>query len=157
MRRSAWFFAVLWLAGCIAPPTPAQRVTDAARDLNMAARFGRMDLAMGATAAGAREHFVQRRREWGGEVRVLDVELSGLQMPDRDNATLLVDLQWVRMREGTLRTTRVEQTWSNEDEGGWQLVRERRVAGDVGLFGERVTVLHAEPRGDVHFPSRTIR
>jgi hypothetical protein len=157
MNRALALCAVLFAVGCMAPPTPAQRVTEAARELNMAARFGRMDLAMGATNPGARERFVERRREWGGEIRVLDLELSGLQMPHHDRATLLVDLQWVRMSEGTLRNTRVEQTWSNEEEGGWRLVRERRVAGDVGLFGERVTVLHEAPRGDVHFPSRTIR
>lgn len=157
MRFPSWILVALALQACVAPRSPAERVTDAARDLNMAARFGRMDLAMSATAQGAREHFVSRRREWGGEVRVLDIELSGLNMPDKDRATLLVDLQWVRMREGTLRSTRVEQTWSNEERGGWKLVRERRVAGDVGLFGEQVTVLHEAPRGDVHFPTRTIR
>ena len=142
---------------CIAPPPPAQRVADAARELNLGARFGRMDVAMGRTAPGARKHFAERRQQWGGEVRVLDVELAGLDMPDHDNATVIVDTLWVRQSEGSLRHTRIEQRWKNEVEGGWRLVRERRLDGDLGLFGERVTVLHPEPRGDVHFATRVIR
>jgi hypothetical protein len=157
MYRSACLAALLWVTGCVAPPSPAQRVTEAARDLNMAARFGRMDLAVGGTAAGARERFLERRKEWGGEVRVLDLELAGLRMSDHDNATLMIDLQWTRMREGIMRSTRVEQEWSNREGRGWQLVREHRVAGDLGLFGEKVSALSVEPRRDVHFPSRTIR
>jgi hypothetical protein len=157
MHRYLALPLVLLAVGCLAPPSPSQRVTDAARDLNMAARFGRMDVAIGKTDPAARKHFVERRREWGGDIRVLDLELSGLEMPNADNATLVVDLQWMRIDEGTLRSTRVEQTWTNEDEGGWRLVRERRVGGDIGVFGERVSVLHQAPHGDVHFPSRTIR
>lgn len=143
--------------GCMTPPSPSQRVADAARELNMAARFGRMDVAMGHTSSGARDHFVRRRGEWGKEVRVVDFELAGLEMSDADHAVVVVDISWVRLREGTLRGTRVAQTWKNGDEGGWRLVREKRVAGDVGLFGEPVVVLHPRQSGDVHFPSKTIR
>jgi hypothetical protein len=151
-----WLLLLLGLGGCMTPPGPAQRVTDAARELNMAARFGRMDLAIARTADGAKKHFVYRRQEWGKELRVVDFKLAGLDMSDADHAVLFVDIQWVRLREGTLRQTRVAQTWSNGEEGGWRLVREKRLAGDVGLFGEPVVVLHPESHGDVHFPSRTI-
>lgn len=143
--------------GCMAPPSPSQRVADAARELNLAARFGRMDVALERTSEGAREHFLRRRSEWGKDVRVVDVELAGLDMPDSEHAKVLVDVSWVRLEESVLRSTRVEQRWKNETRQGWQLVRERRFAGDYGLFGESVTVLHPEPRGDVHFPSKTIR
>jgi hypothetical protein len=156
MRWALALLVTLGQAGCMAPPTPAERVTNAAREVNDAARFGRMDLAMGGTADAARAHFVDRRREWGGEVRVLDMELAGLDMPHKEQATILIDLQWMRMREGIMKSTRVEQTWSSA-EGGWKLVRERRVAGDLGLFGEKVSVSYEATHGDVHFPSRTIR
>jgi hypothetical protein len=59
------------------------------------------------------------------------------------------------MDESQLRATRVAQVWRQQD-GGWKLTRERRVAGDVGLFGEPVEVLHP-PSPDVHFASQTIR
>jgi hypothetical protein len=142
------------LSACLAPQTPAARATDAARELNLAARFGRMDVAIGHTATGARAPFLERRSEWGKELRVLDVELAGLSMNDPRQALVLVDIAWMRMGEGALRTTRIAQTW--RDDEGWQLVREQRVAGDIGLFGEQVLVQRPEAR-DAHFPSKTIR
>ena len=55
--------------------------------------------------------------------------------------------------------TRVEQMWrGSTGDKGWSLVRERRISGDIGLFGERVARLDTpEPHGDVQFPSKTIR
>jgi len=150
--------AGLAAAACISPP-PSQRVADVAREVNLAARFGRMDLALEHTSTGARRHFSAHRSQWGGPVRVLDVELSGLSMQDAENAVVLVDFQWTRLDESTMHSTRVEQTWrgSTEDRG-WTLVRERRIAGDLGLFGERVARAEpAEPHGDVQFATKTIR
>lgn len=159
MRSAVSLVATLLLTSCLTPPSASQRVTDAARELNLATRFGRLDVAVGRTAPGSRELFLKRRTDWGKNVRVMDVTLAGLDMSDRDNATVVVDLAWMRMDEGTLRSTRVEQTWKNGDEGrgGWLLVGEKRLAGDFGLFGEAVTVLRPPSRGDVHFPSKTIR
>jgi hypothetical protein len=146
---------VLSQVSCLAPQGPASRATDAARELNLAARFGRMDVAVGRTSAGARSSFLERRAEWGKNVRVLDVELAGMAMKNHENALIYVDVAWVRMDEGALRTTRVAQTWRDAD-SGWQLVREQRVAGDVGLFGEYVERARPAHR-DVQFPSKTIR
>ena len=145
-------------AACVSPP-PSQRVADVAREVNMAARFGRMDLALDRTAVGAKRHFSAHRSQWGGPVRVLDVELAGLSMQDAEHAVVLVDFQWTRLDENTMRSTRIEQTWrgSGEDRG-WTLVRERRIAGDLGLFGERVARAEpAEPHDDVQFATKTIR
>jgi hypothetical protein len=153
---TAAFAAALWLGGCFAPPTHTQRLTDAARELNLAARFGRMDIAAGHAARGARELFLQRRAQWGSEVRVIDVALTGLSLDESEqHALVTVDVAWTRIDEGSLRNTRVAQVWRDE-EGSWQLTRERRVGGDIGLFGERVQVLRP-PSPDVHFESKTIR
>jgi hypothetical protein len=138
---------------------PSQRVTEVAREVNLAARFGRMDLALEHTAEGAREHFMKRRADWGGTVRILDLELSGLSMQDPENATVVLDIQWMRVDEDLLRVTHVEQTWrGGAGDDGWMLVRERRLGGDVGLFGERIAKLEQPAaRADVQFPSKTIR
>jgi len=141
-------------SGCMLPPTQADRVTQSARELNLATRFGRMDLALGGTAKGARELFLERRAEWGKNIRIVDVELTSLAMKDEFQATVQVDVSWVRVDDDTLRTTRIAQTW--KDDGGWHLTREQRIAGDLGLFGEQIQLEPAAPR-DVQYASKTIR
>jgi hypothetical protein len=153
--RCAFLGLLLVLGGCLAPPPASQRATDAARELNLAARFGRMDLAVGRTAPGARQQFISRRTEWGRSLRVVDVELAGLAMDEASKAVVYVDVAWVRNNEDELRSTRLAQTWQDQDHG-WLLVREQRVSGDVGLFGEHVPIVR-QPLRDVHFPSKTIR
>ncbi len=149
----------LFLSACALSPPPAQRVAEAARELNSAARFGEMDVALQHTAEGARAHFAKHRVDWGHMVRVIDFNVSGLSMKDSENATVMVDIQWTRLDEDTLRETQVEQTWrGTTEDNGWALTRERRVSGDLGLFGERVARLDSTaPREDVQFASKTIR
>jgi hypothetical protein len=114
-----------------------------------------MDVAMERTSGAARKNFLQHRAEWGKGVRVLDVELAGMSMPDGSHASIQVDYAWNRIDEGVLRTTRIAQDW--EDAGsGWRLTRERRMAGDLGLFGEPVRVAETEPHPDVQFPTKVI-
>jgi hypothetical protein len=156
MRTALVLAGLLAVSGCMAPPSQAQRVTDAARELNVACRFGRMDVALGHTSPGARDQFLERRASWGRQVRVLDVELSGLRMRDEYNAVLHVDVAWVRDSESSMRTTRVAQIWRDGD-GGWRLIREQRLSGDLGLFGESVPEPTAQPQRDVQFPTRVIR
>jgi hypothetical protein len=148
--------APLALAACMAPVGPAQRATDAARELNQATRFGRMDVALGHTAPGARSQFLDRRAHWGRGLRVVDLELAGLKFEDDANAVFQIDVAWVRDQESRLRSTRIAQFWRDGDEG-WRLVRERRLAGDVGLFGEPVRAPAERPPLDVQFPTRVIR
>lgn len=144
------------LGACMAPPPTSQRVMDAAREMNTAARFGRLDVAASLAAEGARKAFLERRATWGRDVRVLDVELTGMSMQDEHNAVVEVDVAWVASDDTTLRATRVAQVWSDHD-GGWQLVRERRASGDLGLFGEPRPPAPTTGHRDVHFPTRTIR
>jgi hypothetical protein len=161
MRRGFPLFAMLGLAlpACFATGPPSQKVAEVARDTNVASRFGSLEPLLDHTAEEVRDSVIQRRAQWGNAVRVLDLELAGLKMPDSENATVLLDFQWVRLDEDLLHQTRVEQTWHGVDEGkGWQLVRERRLSGDFGLFGERIARAETKaPRDDVQFPSKTIR
>ena len=153
---NAWLTlaCVLSLGGCLMPPA-SEKATDAARELNLAARFGRIDIAAGRAASEARSEFLRRRAQWGGNIRVVDVELSGLAMPDSDHAVFQVDYSWMRVNEETLRSTRISQRWSAR-KGPWALESEQRVAGDVGLFGEPVDVLRPAPR-DTQFATKVIR
>jgi hypothetical protein len=143
------------LAGCLAVPPAAERATDAARELNLAARFGRMDIALGLASGAARKNFLAHRSEWGRSVRIVDVELAGMNMTDSEHAEIQVDYSWTRIDEGLLRTTRVTQHWEDAN-GGWKLVREKRLLGDLGLFGEPVAAPDAEAHPDVQFATRVI-
>ena len=152
----AFLFGCLLAVGCIAPPPPAERAADAVRELNLAARFGRTELASGLTSKGARKGFLERRARWGKELRVLDVELTGFDMPAKDRVRVEVDYAWTHMNEGRLRNTRVAQEWRDEGRG-FQLVAEHRTSGDLGLFGEKTPPADAAPRRDVHFATKVIQ
>lgn len=146
--------AVVW-SGCVTPAPPAERASEAARELNVSARFGEVASVLELTAPSMRERFQVRRAEWGKEVRVVDVELAALTLSDAKHASVTIDFSWTRVDEGTLRTTRVVQFWEAVD-GPWLLVREKRLGGDLGLFGEPVARLETAPRPDVQFPTKVI-
>jgi hypothetical protein len=156
IRRTLALLFLAFGAGCVKPPGPAEKASDAARELNITSRYGELSAVIGMTALGVREEFVSRRSEWGKLVRVVDVELAGLTLADRDHASVLVDFSWTRADQGILKVTRVLQEWQDE-KGRWQLVREKRVSGDLGLFGEAVASLDTTPRPDVQFETRVIR
>ncbi len=122
--------------GCIAPPTAADRLTDAAYEMNMATRFGRMDVAMSFVGEKARKQFMNTHSSWGRGIRVSDLEFAGLDMPGKDEAVVLVHVSWQRIDESTLRTTSIKQKWRDMEKGGWLIVDEIRVGGEPGLLGE---------------------
>jgi hypothetical protein len=134
MRSPAWLalFATLG-AACIAPPSPVERLTNAAYDLNNATRFGRMDVAVSLVAEHAQGDFVSRHSDWGRSLRVLDVELGGMRLLTPDTAEVTLSVSWQRYDESTMRTSIVAQKWMRGDEG-WQLAAEERAAGSPGLF-----------------------
>ena len=109
-RTRLLLIAPLLLLGCLRPPSPAEQVTDAARELNLATRFGRLDVASERASDAARKSFLERRRQWGNELRVVDIDLSGLSLPDPEHAEVMVNVAWMRMSEGLLRNTVVGLT-----------------------------------------------
>lgn len=119
----------------------------------MAARWGRMPEAMSRTAPNARNEFAKRHASWHTHLRIVETELAGLNMKDATHATVQVDVSWMFSDDPTLRVTRLEQTWSDE-EGKWVMLTEKKLDGDPGLFGEKVD--RAKERKDKHFPSRVI-
>lgn len=146
------FGAAASLGGCM-PPTPAQKASEAARELNMGARWGKMDEAMGRTSRTERPRFAKRRANWHTNIRIVETELVGLNMKDGTHATVQVDVSWMFSDDPTLRVTRLTQEWSDA-EGKWIMTSEKKLSGDPGLFGEKVK--RAEKQKDKHFPSRVI-
>jgi len=126
----------LVLEGCPAPPTALARAQQAAQEFNQDVRFGRSELMMEHIAPSARDDFAAHHREWGTGVRLADLELAGIRPRGDHELHVIVRVAWYRPEEQELRTTTLEQRWS--DQSGWQLVEEKRVDGDVGLLGEHV-------------------
>ncbi|MBI4952722.1 MAG: hypothetical protein HY908_11865 [Myxococcales bacterium] len=120
-------------AGCLGPPTPFQRLGDVAYETNTATRFGRFDVAVSHVASEVQEQYAARHGSWGNELRVLDVELTGVRLVDPDTAEVSVVVQWHRIDETHIRTTQLAQRYRRGGED-WQLFEERRTAGAPGLF-----------------------
>jgi hypothetical protein len=154
MRKLCSLLAILTtMGGCMTPPSPAERVTDAAMALNIAARFNQLDVAVSHASSKERPEFMKRHAAWGQSLRIVDVEMASLSLPESDRALVLVDYAWIRNTEGNMRATGVEETWN--DDAGWHLVAEKRVAGDIGLLGEAVPDA-PPPQPDKQFATRTI-
>lgn len=126
--------ALTLATGCAGQSRPA-RMREAASELNLNARFGRMELASEHVAPEAREAFFKRRAVWGGRVRIVDSELVGVRFEkDESEARATVNVAWQPVDDGDLRLTTVNQTFKDK-RNGWLLVSEEVAGGDVGLFG----------------------
>jgi len=137
MHRSALVLVaallVPMLGGCIPPQSPVEKLTDNAYDVVMAARFGRMDLVTAMVKPSVREEYMASHAEWGGRVRILDIDYGGLRLVGEGKAVVAMTVSWQRLDESMLRTTAIAQTWHN-DEGGWLIESEDFAGGDKGLL-----------------------
>lgn len=125
----------LGLTGCVMPPSSSQRLTESAYDLNTAARFGRMDLALEHVRDTARDEFAQRHAGWGRVVRVVDYEFGGVSIRKDGDADVMVSVQWQRANESTMRSTDISQRWT-EKRGTWWMIAEEERGGDRGLLAD---------------------
>jgi hypothetical protein len=157
MQKALFALAsVLVLAGCPAMhQAPPARAQEAATELNLNAKFGRMELAAERVSPKARDTFFEHRKSWGGKIRVADYELQGLKMQGETDADVFVRVSWFRIDEGDLRGTTVRQKW-HDFKGDWKLIEETRSEGDVGLLGEPIERV-APPSGPRHAQFPTIR
>lgn len=143
MRRFA--LAVLpFVFACAGQSRPA-RMQEAASELNLNARFGRMELASEHVAPQGREAFFGHRKVWGTRVRIVDSELVGVRFQKDDaEAVASVRVAWQPVDDGDMRLTTVRQTFKDM-RNGWYMVAEERAEGDVGLFGEKPEVPQDTP------------
>src|SRR5512145_3306876 len=100
LRLGTTLVAAVLCCGCFAPPTNRQKVTDAARELNVNSRFGRMEMAASYAAPLARKEFLEKRMSWGTLIRVIDIELADLTIDEeRGQALVEIDVSWMRSDE----------------------------------------------------------
>ncbi len=155
MRICLLLAAAASLAGCVPPVSSSQLLADSAYDMNVATRFGRMDVAMDFVGEGARAAFTREHADWGKELRVVDVELLSLDIGAKDQASVVLSVLWQRLDEAQTRTTQLTQSWQ-DGRGGWRMISEKRSGGDQGLLGERPKpAVSAEPGEIARAPQRS--
>jgi hypothetical protein len=156
VRPLCFVAGLLAVVGCMGAQTRIGKLQESTQNFNQAARFGRMDIAMELVETSSKDRFVKQHNAWGRDVRLVDLEMQGMRLKDKDTAVVLLTVGWQRVDEQELRVTQVEQTWAH-GYGGWRIVQESRAAGDYGLLGEPIVVMRPESHTDVHFRSITIR
>lgn len=139
---------------CPAPLSRGARAQDAAQELNLQARFGRLSVAMERVAPKERDNFTKRHKAWGNTVRISDTEMAGLRLTGDEDAEVAVRVAWFRPSEGELRVTTLRQKW-HDHRGDWLLVDEERADGDAGLLGDDppASAAPAKPRTNAQFPT----
>ncbi len=147
--------ALVVLTGCLGGLSPTQRLQEAAYDLNTASRFGRNDVALEHISKKGRDQFMQHHVAWSSSIRIVDCEVQGMALRDKENAEVYIAVAWQRPDESQVRGTSVTQRWKDH-RGTWLLESEERVAGDYGVFGESTVVVRPPARGDVQFQTITI-
>jgi hypothetical protein len=160
MKRLA-LLALLALGACAAP-SKAVRVQEVATELNMGLRFGRIELAVDKVARDERANFIKRHQAWGGAVRIVDLEMSGLTFRESGEADVFLSVNWQRTSGMDSLSTVIHQEWK-DFKGTWMLVKEERSQGDAGLLGDVAAPSPADEtpsraaRGEMQYRTTVIR
>lgn len=149
----AFVCAALSTSACIANQSGAARMQEAASELNLNTRFGRLELAMENVSAKDRDAFIARHKGWGSRVRIADSELAGMHLTSKEEAEVTVKVAWYKPNEQELRLTTIRQHYKDYS-GSWKLESEQRLDGDIGLLGEPIEAVEAPaPMRHAQFPT----
>ena len=130
-------FALSFTAlACVPPQVQAQKLSENANDLVTAARFGRMDIVLDSVNPTTREAYSDAHSDWGGRIRILDMEYGGARMLGNDSAVVVVNVQWQRIDESILRGTALKQKWVRLENNRWMIDEETVAGGHKGLIRE---------------------
>jgi hypothetical protein len=140
-------------SACIANQSGAARMQEAAQELNLNTRFGRLELAMEHVSAKDRDAFIARHKKWGSRVRIADSELAGMHLTSKEEAEVTVKVAWYKPDEQELRLTTIRQRY-RDYKGDWKLEDEQRIDGDIGLLGEPIQAVESPaPVRQAQFPT----
>jgi hypothetical protein len=128
------------VVACGGMQSQAAKAQEAAQNLNMDARLGRLEFALEHVDRKDRENFTKVHTQWSSKIRIVDSEITSFKMAkDDDAADVDVQVSWYRPESGDLHVTVLHQKW-HVVSGDWFLASEERSDGDTGLLGERVVV-----------------
>jgi hypothetical protein len=127
--------ASLALSACFSPVAPGPRLSESANELNNATRFGRMDIALEHVGPKEREIWGKAHAGWGRNVRIVDLEMAGMNLKKSSEAEVMVNISWQKPDQSNVLTTAILQSWKDVS-GTWFLVSEEEKAGDTGLLAD---------------------
>jgi len=140
LRIPALLLPIAPLVACGGMQSQAAKAQEAAQNLNMDARLGRLEFALEHVDSKDRENFTKVHTMWSGKIRIVDSEITSFKMAKSDDAADVdVQVSWYRPESGDLHVTVLHQKW-HVVSGDWFLASEERTDGDTGLLGERVVV-----------------
>ncbi len=144
MKRALFLLAVM---GCL---TPSQRREDTlvreARMFNDDFRWQRYDQLAVSLPSEEAQLFLARANAVGDDLVMADFEVTSIKFASKsDAATVLVKFDWYTRRQGTLRSTTLEQKWEMQG-GKWMVTKQRRLRGErLPLIPEPVAETKKEP------------
>jgi hypothetical protein len=148
----AFVLAALSTSACMSQ-SGAARMQEAAQELNLNTRFGRLELAMEHVSVKDRSAFIARHKTWGSRVRIADSELAGMHLTSKEEAEVIVKVAWYKPDEQELRVTTIRQRYRDYT-GDWKLEDEQRIDGDIGLLGEPIQAVESPtPVRNAQFPT----
>lgn len=114
--------------------SPSARLSESVYQLNDMSRWGQVDMAVAAVSAKYKTLFRTRRKEWGENIAIAEVELLYQQMaPDKESGVSEVAMSWTEANGVILRKSYITQRWANE-RGTFRLIEEAIKKGDPSLF-----------------------
>lgn len=137
MRHAVFFLALATSSLAAACGIGSQqKFQETAFEVNDALRVG--SYALEHIAPDAREKFIARHRDWHHGIRIVDIELVGMAMPDKGDPTITWAVSFQRIDEQEVRSAVVMQRYV-EKRQSFLLVDETLVDGDPGLFSKAAT------------------
>ncbi|MFO0612421.1 MAG: hypothetical protein U0414_07530 [Polyangiaceae bacterium] len=143
-KRFSAAFVVLAMSSAGCTQSATQKLSDTSYDVAMAERFGRLDIVTDQVAPANRDAFIEAHADWGGDIRIVDLEYAGMRLSDERHADVMLTVAWQRFDEFSLRTTKLLQVWEHTKDR-WYITEEKEVSGDRGLLDEADAMI--DPKG----------
>src|SRR5277367_1906756 len=90
------FVLALGLSGCPGPATGMDHARQTSQEFNADMRYSRTEDLIGRVSSAARTDFAAHHRAWGSDVRIADVEVTGLHPKGERSALVSVRVAWYR-------------------------------------------------------------
>src|SRR5262245_29864293 len=115
--KAIWFVVLM---GC-ASAKQGDTLADSVRQYNDGVRWERFAVAAVHVPPKERSAFVDQADERAHDLKITEYEVVDIAQTSDREASVQVKLAWYRTSEGTLRETRLRQTWEKHGKTWWMV------------------------------------